>query len=73
MRGNGNAGIQTIPGIFIDGNAGEISLVENLQRQDITCIEEAEALKRLMDEYAPGIMTPQNAKSQDPQHTLPQK
>ena len=26
------------------------ALVENLQRQDITCVEEAEALKRLMDE-----------------------
>jgi len=28
----------------------EIALVENLQRQDLTCIEEAEALKKLMDD-----------------------
>ena len=28
----------------------EISLVENLLRQDLTAVEEAEALKRLMDE-----------------------
>jgi len=44
------AGILTIPGICVEGNAAEIALVENLQRQDITCIEEAEALKRLMEE-----------------------
>ena len=44
------AGLLTIPGICVEGNATEIALVENLQRQDITCVEEAEALKRLMDE-----------------------
>ena len=31
-------------------NAAEIALIENVQRQDLTCIEEAEALKRLMDD-----------------------
>ena len=44
------AGLLIIPGICVEGNAAEIALVENLQRQDLTCIEEAEALKRLMDE-----------------------
>ena len=44
------AGLLIIPGIYVEGNAAEIALVENLQRQDITCVEEAEALKRLMDE-----------------------
>jgi ParB family chromosome partitioning protein len=43
-------GLTEIPGIFIDGNAAEIALVENLQRQDLTTIEEAEALQRLMTE-----------------------
>ena len=43
-------GLTEIPGIFIDGNAAEIALVENLQRQDLTCVEEAEALQRLMAE-----------------------
>jgi ParB family chromosome partitioning protein len=43
-------GLTEIPGIFIDGNAAEIALVENLQRQDLTIIEEAEALQRLMTE-----------------------
>ena len=43
-------GLTEIPGIFIDGNAAEIALVENLQRQDLTIVEEAEALQRLKDE-----------------------
>jgi ParB family chromosome partitioning protein len=40
-------GLTTIPGIFVDGNTAEISLVENLLRHDLTAIEEAEALQRL--------------------------
>ncbi|MEI6315602.1 MAG: ParB/RepB/Spo0J family partition protein, partial [Syntrophus sp. (in: bacteria)] len=59
------AGLLIIPGICLRGNepispesgspspeinAAEIALIENVQRQDLTCIEEAEALKRLMDE-----------------------
>jgi len=44
------AGLLTLSCICVEGNAAEIALVENLQRQDITCVEEAEALKRLMDE-----------------------
>lgn len=42
------AGLFVIPGIFVDGAAAEIALVENLQRQDLTVIEEAEALGRLV-------------------------
>jgi ParB family chromosome partitioning protein len=34
-----------------DGAALEISLVENLQRQDLNAIEEADAYRRLMDEF----------------------
>ena len=44
------AGLLTLSCICVEGNAAEIALFENLQRQDITCVEEAEALKRLMDE-----------------------
>ena len=44
------AGLTTIPGIFIEGNHAEIALVENLLRQDLTAVEEAEALNRLMTE-----------------------
>jgi ParB family chromosome partitioning protein len=34
-----------------DGQALEIALVENLQRQDLSALEEAEGYKRLMDEF----------------------
>jgi len=44
------AGLHVIPGICVEGNHAEIALVENLLRQDLTTVEEAEALKRLMDE-----------------------
>jgi len=45
-----NAGILTIPAMMVDGNPAEIALVENLIRQDLTAVEEAEALQRLMNE-----------------------
>ena len=44
------AGLTTIPGIFVSGNHREISLVENLLREDLTPIEEAEALDAIMTE-----------------------
>ncbi len=44
------AGCTTIPAIFVEGNHAEIALVENLLRQDLTAVEEAEALQRLMTE-----------------------
>jgi ParB family chromosome partitioning protein len=41
------------PAVFIDGaNYPEIALVENLLRQDLNPVEEAEALQRLMDARA---------------------
>jgi ParB family chromosome partitioning protein len=46
------AGLTHVPAVFIDsGNYAEIALVENLLRQDLNPIEEAEALKRLMDDH----------------------
>ena len=41
-------GLTTIPAIFVEGNHAEIALVENLLRQDLTAVEEAEALQSLM-------------------------
>ncbi|MFH0730650.1 MAG: hypothetical protein V2B19_30430, partial [Pseudomonadota bacterium] len=38
------------PAILVEGNTGEIALVENLLRQDLTPVEEAEALDRLVKE-----------------------
>src|SRR3989304_2551871 len=45
------AGLTTIPAVFVEGNHAEIALVENLLRQDLTAIEEAEALHRVMKEH----------------------
>ncbi|MDA8125489.1 MAG: ParB/RepB/Spo0J family partition protein [Deltaproteobacteria bacterium] len=47
------AGLATVPALFIDGaNCDEIALVENILRQDLNPVEEAEALKRLMEDHA---------------------
>jgi ParB family transcriptional regulator, chromosome partitioning protein len=47
------AGLTHLPAVFIEGdNYAEIALVENLLRQDLNPVEEAEALKRLMDDHA---------------------
>ena len=46
------AGLASVPAVFIDGdNYAEIALMENLLRQDLNPIEEAEAMKRLMDDH----------------------
>src|SRR4051812_1191812 len=48
------AGLHQIPvviGEFTDREALEIALIENIQRQDLTALEEAEGYKRLMDEF----------------------
>jgi len=45
-----DAGLFTLPGICVEGNASEIALIENMLRQDLTPVEEAEGLQRLMEE-----------------------
>lgn len=45
-----DAGLFTIPGICVEGNTSEIALIENMLRQDLTPVEEAEGLQRLMEE-----------------------
>ncbi len=48
------AGLKTIPAIlkeYVGKEALEVALIENIQRQDLNPIEEAEALKRLSEEY----------------------
>ena len=42
--------LNMIPAMMVEGNASEIALVENLVRQDLTSLDEAEALQRLMEE-----------------------
>ena len=49
------AGLQTVPVVIKnlnDRELMEVSLVENLQREDLNPLEEAEAIKLLMEEYA---------------------
>ncbi len=48
------AGLKTIPAIIKDYNLGqalEIALIENLQREDLNPVEEANAYKMLMEEH----------------------
>lgn len=48
------AGLSEVPVIVIDADdkkAAEIALVENIQRKDLTPLEEAEAYKTLIEEY----------------------
>lgn len=48
------AGLKTVPAIVKDYDERgikEVALLENLQREDLNPIEEARALKRLMDEF----------------------
>jgi len=51
LRAAKQAGLDKIPAILTKGNPIEISLIENLQREDLKPIEEAEALGRMIDEY----------------------
>lgn len=49
------AGVHEIPAIIrdlTDREALEVALIENLQRQDLNPVEEAEGFKRLIDEFA---------------------
>lgn len=45
------AGLEKIPAIITKGNPAEIALIENLQREDLKPVEEAEALSRMVAEY----------------------
>lgn len=44
-------GRPTIPAIVTTGDAEEIALIENIQREDLNPLEEAEALARMMDRH----------------------
>jgi ParB family chromosome partitioning protein len=45
------AGLKEVPCIVTKGNPAEIALIENLQREDLKPIEEAEALDRMIKEH----------------------
>jgi ParB family chromosome partitioning protein len=48
LRGAKKVGLETIPAILVEDNPDEIALIENLLREDLTAIEHAEALNRMM-------------------------
>ncbi len=50
-----NAGLATIPAIITDGEPAEIALIENLIRENLTAIEEAEAIERLRSVHDYGL------------------
>ena len=53
-RAAGMAGLTAIPAVvkeYSEREIREISLIENLQREDLNPIEAADAMKQLMDEY----------------------
>lgn len=45
------AGLTEIPAIISKGNPAEIALIENVQREDLNPIEEANSYKRMIDEF----------------------
>jgi ParB family chromosome partitioning protein len=51
LRAARMANILAIPGIFTEGDPAEIALVENIQRQDLNAIEEAEAMDRVIKQH----------------------
>ncbi len=52
LRAAKMAGIEEIPCIVTKGDPTEIALIENLQRENLKPIEEAEALARLMEAHS---------------------
>jgi ParB family chromosome partitioning protein len=51
LRAAKMAGLDKIPAIITKGHPAEIALIENLQREDLSPLEEAEALARMAAEF----------------------
>lgn len=45
------AGLAVVPAVIRDDDPGEIALIENLQREDLTALEEAEGLESMVARY----------------------
>ncbi len=50
LRAARAAGLRKIPAILTEGDPAHIALIENIQRENLKPVEEAEAMNRLMDE-----------------------
>lgn len=51
LRAAKMAGIEKIPTILTKGNPAEIALIENLQRENLPSVDEAEALAKMINDY----------------------
>ena len=51
FRAAKKAGLEQIPAILTTGHPAEISLIENLQRENLKPVEEAEALSQIIQKY----------------------
>jgi ParB family chromosome partitioning protein len=51
LRASQSLGRKTIPAIFVTGNPLEISLIENIQRENLKPLEEAEAYARMISDF----------------------
>ncbi len=51
LEASRKAGLTAVPALFIDANHAEISLVENMLRENLTAVEEAEALDKIMKDH----------------------
>lgn len=51
LRAAKMAGLKRIPAVLTKGNPLEIAIIENLQRDNLKPVEEAEALGRMVEEY----------------------
>jgi ParB/RepB/Spo0J family partition protein len=51
FRASRMAGLTVIPALIRDDDAMEIAIIENLQREDLTPLEEAEGLGALIDQF----------------------
>ena len=55
LRAAGKAGLTTIPAVVksvTDEEASALALIENMQREDLSALEEAQGLARLRDEFS---------------------
>ena len=50
-RASKMAELTTIPAVLTTGDIEELSLIENIQREDLNPLEEAEALSRMMEKH----------------------
>lgn len=51
LRAAKEAGLKLVPVLFKSGRTAEIAIIDNMQRSDLSPVEEAEALEKLMNNF----------------------